>query len=134
MLQGHLVVGLRKKMNYRRKPSKRGLKRDSDQPYRQKKPQMPTLSDVPIGVGEDEASHDRHVKLLKKECKKVTPSKAICLELMKRIHGFRQQMIKENKPTIDHILAVYPAFRYTNEVGYSILLSHYCSMSIHFIL
>ena len=65
---------MRERIAYRRKPDdfKRGKK--SDRPYKVKKPQMPTPSPTPIpGVGEDEASHKRHVTVLKAaECKKAT--------------------------------------------------------------
>ena len=57
-----------------RKPAdrKRGQKRDNEQP---KTAQMPTALPMPrISDGEDVAAHDRHVKLLKAECKKVAPN------------------------------------------------------------
>ena len=60
-----------------RKPAdrKRGQKRDNEQQYKPKTAQMPTALPVPrIGEGEDVAAHDRHVKLLKAECKKVAPN------------------------------------------------------------
>ena len=85
-------------MNYKRKPtdSKRGSKRVLDQPYKPKARQMPTLLGIPLADGEDEASHDRHVKTLKSECKKVNPSKMVYGELMKRTFAFRRQMVSRN--------------------------------------
>ena len=94
--QGHLVTYLREKLNYLRKPAdrKRGQKRDSEQQYKPKTAQMPTALPMPkISDGEDEAAHDRHVKLLKAECKKVAPNRHIYKELMKRTFGFRRQGI-----------------------------------------
>ena len=67
-----------------------------DQPYKVKARQMPTLLSIPLADGEDEASHDRHVKMLKSECKKVNPSKMVYGELMKRTFAFRRQMVMEN--------------------------------------
>ena len=105
-------------MNYKRKPtdSKRGSKRVLDQPYKPKVRQMPTLLGIPLADGEDEASHDRHIKMLKSECKKVNPSKMVCGELMKRTFTFRCQMVMENTYSVDYLLSLYPALRFPGEV------------------
>ena len=78
-----------------------------DQPYKPKARQMPTLLGIPLADGEDEASHDRHVKVLKSECKKVNPSKMVYGELMKRTFAFRRQMVMENTHSVDYLLSGY---------------------------
>ena len=104
-------------MAYKRKPDdcKRGKK--SDKPYKSKAPQMPMTSSAPIlGIGEDEASHNRHVTLLKAECKKVNPNKLSCRELMKRTFSFRRQALLQKPLSVDQLMTTYPAIKYPDEV------------------
>ena len=55
---------------------------------------MPHVPAVPIVVdGEDEASYERHVKLLSLEYKKAKPNKHSVTELMKRTFSFRRRRI-----------------------------------------
>ena len=114
---------MREKLNYRRKPTncKRG-KQQRTEPYKLKSLQMPTSmlmqEAAAASSGEDQASHDKHVKLLKQECKKVNPNKATCKELMKRTYPIRRPLITKQPYglTVDHILSEYPAFRFPEEV------------------
>ena len=74
-------------MAYLRKPDnqKRGnSKKEKRNPASPQKVIMPSASsDVPIlPVGEDDASQQRHLKLLQTEMKKVNPNKQITRELM----------------------------------------------------
>ena len=104
-------------MAYKRKPDdcKRGKK--SDGPYKVKRLQMPVTSPAPIpGVGEDEASHKRHVTLLKAECKKSNPNRYSCRELMQRTFSFRRKELLENPISVDNLLSTYPALKYPDEV------------------
>lgn len=113
------MVALREKMAYKRKPDdcKRGKK--SDKPYKLKTPQMPMTSPAPVpGVGEDEASHNRHVTLLKAECKKANPNKHSYRELMKRTFTFRRQAILQKPMSVDQLMSTYPAMKYPDEVQY----------------
>lgn len=125
VFQEHLVIALREKMNYRRKPTdrKRGKPRQStcSTAYKPKALQMPSSSTVQDNIssqGEDQASHDKHVKLLKQECKKVNPSRIVCKDLMKRTYPFRRPAVinKEHGLTVDRIFNDYPGFRYPEEV------------------
>ena len=110
-------------MAYNQKPedSKRGRK--SEVPYRPKKLQMPDSPAPPlVPKGEDSASHDRHVKLLKAECKKSNPNKHVYQELMKRIFSTRREKIVDNSGfSVDRILNEYPAMRYPSEVCFILL-------------
>ena len=111
------MVALKKRMAYKRKHDhcKRGKK--SDAPYKVKKPQMPATSPAPTpGVGEDEASHKRHVTLLKAECKKQSPNKYSCCELMQRIFSLRRWELLEKPVSVDQLLSTYPALKYPDEV------------------
>lgn len=107
---------------------KRGKK--SDKPYKLKTPQMPISSSAPIpGIGEDEASHDRHVTLLKAECKKAKPNKHSYRELMKRTFSFRRQALLQKPMSVDQLMSMYPALKYPDEV-----LSINCECVLHFTL
>ena len=104
-------------MAYNRKPDdcKRGKK--SDKPYKLKTPQMPMTSPAPIpGIGEDKASHDRHVTLLKAECKEVNPNKHSYRELMKRTFSFHRQALLQKPMSVDQVMSTYPAMKYPDEV------------------
>ena len=111
-------MALKERMAYKRKPddAKRGKK--SDGPYKVKRPQMPTASSVPImtGVGEDEASHKRHVSLMKAEFRKSNPNKYACRELMKRTFSFRRQELLQKQTLVSQMLSTYPALQYPDEV------------------
>ena len=104
-------------MAYRRKPDdcKRGKKRDG--PYKVKKPQMPATSPAPIpGVGEGEASHKRHVTLLKTECRKCNPNKYACRELTQRTFSFHSKELLEKPVSGDNLLSTYLDLQYPDEV------------------
>lgn len=82
-MQGYLVEALKERMAYLRKPD--GLKRGKEAASGTKaeaKPvrlQMPALipSAVLLPLGEDKASHSRHLKLLQQECKNIHPNKQV---------------------------------------------------------
>ena len=84
------MVALKERMAYKRESDdcKRGKKRDG--PYNVNKPVMPAATPAPIpAVGEDQASHKRHITLLKTECRRANPNMYSCLELMKRTFTLR---------------------------------------------
>ena len=116
------MVSLKEKIAYKRKPDdcKRGKK--SEKPYKAKKPQMPAAPAAPLpGIGEDEASHKRHVTLLKAECKKANPNKYTYQDLMKRTFSFRRQMLLENPISVEQLMADYPAMKFPDEVIHQLL-------------
>ena len=117
---------MRERMAYKRKPDgcKRGRK--SDVPYKVKKPQMPATSPAPIpGIGEDEASHMRHVTLLKAECKKNNLNKHACRELMQRTFAFRRQELLEKPISVNQLMSIYPALKYPIEVSHKVYMFNY---------
>lgn len=80
--------------------------------------QMPHVSSLPIitGVGEDEASHDRHVKILALECKKSKPNKHALGELMNRTFPIRRQRIMSSQESMESLLKTYPPLQQYNQV------------------
>ena len=76
---------------------------------------MTSLAPIP-GVGEDEASHNRHVTLLKAECKKANPNKHAYRELMEQTFSFRRQALLQNLMSVDQLMSTYPALKYLDEV------------------
>ena len=81
--------------------------------------QMPHITAVPCiadGVGEDEASHDRHVKILSLEWKKHKPNKHAISELMRRTFVVRRQRILSSPVAVDSLLGSYPPLRQYGEV------------------
>ena len=86
-----------------------------------KKPtyQMPNVPSLPLlSDGEDEASHDRHVKVLSLEFKKAKPNKHAVAELMKRTFTVRRQRIltTPGPVSMESLLKTYPPFRQYNQV------------------
>ena len=111
------------RMAYLRKPDdqKRGNpKKEKRNPAPPQKVIMPSASsDVPIlPVGEDDASQQRHLKLLQTEMKKVNPNKQITRELMKRTFPTRRKEILQDGGSVEAILKMYPALKYPDEVGF----------------
>lgn len=78
---------------------------------------MTSPAPVPA-VGEDEASHNRHVILLKAECKKANPNKHSYRELMKRTFTFRRQAILQKPMSVNQLMSTHPAMKYPDEVQY----------------
>lgn len=74
---------------------------------------MPTAPTAPgLPIGEDEASQQRHLKMLSSEMKKVHPKKQITRELMKRTFSTRRKQILDGMGSVKDILAVYPALKH----------------------
>ena len=119
-IQGYLIVALRMRMAYLRKPEdkKRGNpdkeKRTPAPPQKAVKPSTGVVPMLP--TGEDDASQQRHLKLLQAEMKKVNPNKHIIRDLMARTFPTRWQEILEDSGSVRDILKVYPALKYPDEV------------------
>ena len=69
-----------------------------------------------LPTGEDDASQQRHLKLLQAEMKKVNPNKHIIRDLMARTFPTRWQEILEDGRSVTDIRKVYPALKYPDEV------------------
>ena len=65
--------------------------------------------------GEDKSSHDRHVKLMQLEERKVSPNTNILNDLMKRTFSLRRTEIVDKPQPIQQILS-YPSLRRYNQV------------------
>lgn len=107
-LQRYLIVALRMRMAYLRKPGdmKRGNpskdKRRIQPKDKARMPSAPTVS--PLPCGEDKASLQRHCQMLKAEMKKVTPNKQVLQKLMLKTYVPRRKDILEGMGTVqDHI-------------------------------
>ena len=79
--------------------------------------QMPHIPALPLIVdGEDEAFHDRHVKVLSLEYKKAKPNKHSVADLMKRTFTVRGQRILNAPVSMESLLKTYPPLREYNQV------------------
>ena len=78
---------------------------------------MPHVPAVPIVVdGEDEASYERHVKLLSLEYKKAKPNKHSVTELMKRTFSFRRRRILAGDLSMEMLLKRYPPLKEYSQI------------------
>ena len=75
---------------------------------------MPATSPAPIP--EDEASHKRHITLLKAECKKSNPNKYSWWELVHCTFSFHCKELLEKSISVDNLLSTYSALKYPDEV------------------
>jgi hypothetical protein len=73
------VEAFKERMAYLRKPDgeKRGKGKATPTPSKPAPPLMPSSPVVLEPPGEDRASHERHLKCLKRECKMVHPNKQV---------------------------------------------------------
>ena len=109
------------RMSYLRRPEgkKRGNPcKESKKTIQFAKSVMPVIPDAPLlPTGEDEASQQRHLRMLKSEMKKVNPNKQIYRELMKKTFPTRRKAVVEGLGTVKEILDTYPALRFPDEVS-----------------
>lgn len=75
--------------------------------------------EIPAG-GEDKVSHDRHVKLMQLEERKVSPDVNILADLMKRTFPIRRAEIIDEPQPVNELLKVYPSLRRCDQVIQSI--------------
>ena len=115
-------MAIRMRMAYLRKPSdrKRGdPTKQNQQPFKIQNKTMPCSPSVHSDFRvEDEASMERHLKLLQVEFKKVVPNRQITKELMKRTYPKRRQEVLNGNVSIEKILQMYPALAHSDEVNY----------------
>ena len=81
---------------------------------------MPHITTIPCitdSIGEDEASHDRHTKILSLEWKKSKPNKHAVSELMRRTFTVRRERIMSSPVPMDSLLSTYPPLRQYKEVS-----------------
>ena len=143
LLQGYLVEALKERMAYLRKPDghKRGKAQVTVAPSTRVRPLMPSSPVMTVPPSEDRASHERHLKCLKRECKNVRPNKQVATshanlpfsadhyfsffyllylqvtkELMKRTFPFRRQDILDGTFTMEVLFSTYPPLKYPEEV------------------
>ena len=113
-MQGYFVETLKGRMAYLRKPDgqKRGKGNPSPVAAVQRKPLMPlcqSLSPVAL-VCEDKASHERHLKALKKEYKSLHPNKqvySVTFFLLWQLQALVQTSIVYIKHTSMHTARVF---------------------------
>jgi len=67
-------------------------------------------------VGEDNASHMRHIKVLQMEERKVSPDKNVISDLMKRTFHYGRQEIIEEPKMVQQLIKVYPSLKRSNQV------------------
>ena len=134
--------GLRDKMKYLRNAKPRGIKREAADEYKvtehesegsgppnkkQYKGKYPSAESMIItsmeATGEDKNSHDRHVKLMQLEERKVSPDLNILADLMKRTFSIRRTEIIDEPQPVHQLLKAYPSLRRSNQV---IQLSYIC--------
>ena len=89
----------------------------------------PSTGVVPmLPTGEDDASQQRHLKLLQAEMKKVNHNKRVIRDLMARTFPTRQQELLEDGGPVADILKAYPALKYPDEVTKLRPLKHYITI------
>ena len=76
---------------------------------------VPTAHAVPP-VGEDKASHTRHVKILQLEERKMAPDKNVVADLMIKTFHFRRCEILEEPQPVQELLKMYPSMKRYNQV------------------
>jgi len=89
---------------------------DSQTPPVKKKPHYPSQSMPAAAVGEDKASHSRHVKMLQSEERKVSPDKNVVADLMSRTFYFRRSEILEQPQLVQELLKTYPSMKRYDQV------------------
>lgn len=100
--------------------SKPRTKNDSQTPPVQKKPRAhypsQSMAHLVIPLGEDEASHSRHIKMLQLEERKVSPDKNVVADLMKRTFHFRRSEILEQPQLVQELIKTYPSLKRCDQV------------------
>ena len=122
-VQHWLVEALRERMKYFRRnkctqcPMPETKLAVQKKPVKQQMPHISTALPHTIhSVGEDEASHDRHVKLLALEWRKSKPNRHAIGELMRRTFGVRRQKTLSSTASLDCLLKSYPPLQQYREV------------------
>lgn len=77
-------------------------------------PKVPMAPTIPLG--EDVASHNRHVKVLQQEEKKMSPNKCIISDLMAKTYPFRRREILDEPQAIQQLLVTYPSLKRSEQV------------------
>ena len=78
----------------------------------QKKQYLPRYPIPPkIALSEDNASYQRHIKMLQSEAQKTSPVKRTIMSLMSLTYPFRRQEILEKGMEIANILKIYPPLK-----------------------
>lgn len=148
LLQGYLVEALKERMAYLQKPDgqKRGKAQMHVTPSSPVQPLMPSSPVVTVQLSEDGASHERHLKCLKRESESVrtfaptsryiatSTSHAnlfrlivtlgffyllypqVTKELMKRTFPLRRQDVLDGTFTMEVLFSTYPPLKYPEEV------------------
>ena len=86
-------------------------------PSRVYRKQMPATPPVPYTGGEDETSHEQHLRYLAAECRKMKPNPTVTQQLMRRTFALRQKEIKEDHLSMQNILSKYPPLKSYKEVS-----------------
>ena len=81
-------------------------------------------------VGEDNASHMRHLKMLQLEERKVSPDRNVISDLMKRTFHYRRLEIIEEPKMVQQLTKVYPSLKRCNQVCMWRILFMYYSMHL----
>ena len=123
-LQGYISEALKERMKCLRGTSGRkrdlqGAEASADGTPKKKKsqhqyPDSPVPPPVPHG--EDRASHDRHVRMLAAEYRKLHPNPKITKDIMRRTFPFRRADIKDKAIPLTDLLKRYPPLREYAEV------------------
>ena len=136
--QEFLEVALRDKMKYLRnaKPRRKATKSSEEAPTLTKKPRphYPTHQQdvathhqpaIEPPVGENNASHMRHLKMLQLEERKVSPDRNVISDLMKRTFHYRRLEIIEEPKMVQQLIKVHPSLKRCNQVcTYRVYIIH----------
>ena len=96
---------------------------------KQYKGKYPSVEPNPMiimqATGEDKNSHDRHVKLIQLEERKVSPNLNVLADLMMRTFSIRRIGIVDEPQPVNQLLKVYPSLRrYDQVVQLNYMLDH----------
>ncbi len=111
-LQGHILVGLKRRFKEFRRTPKHMVR---------VKPDPKMKENLRVEGCEDEVSYRRHLNVLKNESRKMKPNQGIITELMGLTFTQRRAEIEREPHHAQEILDKFPALRDYNQVCYSTL-------------
>ncbi len=122
--QEYIVPALQDKMKYLRNYNGNKVEQTKGEKSAkwEAKPSYPKAPPLASSIIIDESAVERHMKLLQKEEKKVSPSKHIISELMDKTFNHRRRDLLEGVLPVSKIISIYPALSRSHHVSKKIIL------------
>ena len=113
--QDYLVTALDTKLKYYRNYSGSEMKKSTEKKEKAEKkipvyafPKPPEMYDLNENTDDDAAAHERRIKLIQRENKRLTPDTHIVSELMEKTFIYRRRQILEAPVLVADLLITYP--------------------------